>query len=89
MAFREPLGSPLARVRRAGLGRERYSWDGRSTSPPRGPRGLHGYAVVLLAAVLVCLAFDAYDVVRLLRGERFVLGSAEAARQGASRQTLS
>ncbi len=46
---------------------------------------LFWYSLVLLASVLVCLAFDVYDVARWLRGERFVLGSAEAFRAGASK----
>lgn len=55
---------------------------------PETHGNLYGYALVLLATVLVCLAADAYDALRWLRGERFVLGTAEAARRGASRQTL-
>lgn len=49
---------------------------------------LLAWAVLLAASVAVCLAFDAFDVVRWLRGERFLLGSPEAARAGASRLTL-
>lgn len=44
-----------------------------------------GYAALLLASVTICLAFDAADVVRWLRGERYVLGSPEAVRRGASK----
>jgi hypothetical protein len=49
---------------------------------------LLAYAVVLLVTVGICLAFDAWDVVRWLRGERFVLGSRAAYEAGASRYTL-
>ncbi|MDZ4863799.1 MAG: hypothetical protein SGJ01_10355 [Gemmatimonadota bacterium] len=46
---------------------------------------LAGYLYILLACLTVCLALDAWDVVRYLRGERYVLGSPEAVRRGASR----
>ncbi len=36
------------------------------------------------ATLAICLALDAWDVVRWLRGERFVLGTKEAHRAGAS-----
>jgi hypothetical protein len=45
------------------------------------------YVVVLLDALVVCLTFDVYDVYRYARGERFVMGSREAAAAGASRLT--
>lgn len=45
---------------------------------------LFGYVVVLLATLVVCLAFDFYDLARWLRGERFAMGSPEACRAGAS-----
>jgi hypothetical protein len=44
-----------------------------------------GYLSVLLVCLIVCLSLDAWDVVRFLRGERYVLGSDEAVRLGASR----
>lgn len=46
---------------------------------------LFGYALLVLAAVGVCLTFDLYDLARWIRGERFVMGSEEAYRAGASR----
>lgn len=54
---------------------------------PGGDPALFAWALVLGAATAVCLAFDAFDVVRWIRGERFVLGTPEAARAGASRLT--
>lgn len=51
-----------------------------STSP-----ALATYLYVLLACLLVCLALDTWDVIRYLRGERYVLGSPEAVRLRASR----
>lgn len=42
------------------------------------------YLITLTAAVGVCLALDVLDVVRWLRGERYVLGSPAAAEAGAS-----
>lgn len=50
---------------------------------------LYPWVLILLVTVMACLAFDVYDVVRWIRGERFVLGSPEAARRGASKRTLS
>lgn len=47
-----------------------------------------GYVVVLLATTLVCLALDVYDLSRWIRGERYVMGSAEAVAAGASLPTL-
>lgn len=47
---------------------------------------LFTYVLLVLVTVGVCLAFDAYDVVRWIRGERFVMGSEEAHRAGASRR---
>lgn len=44
-----------------------------------------GYLYLLLACLVVCLSLDAWDMVRYLRGERYVLGSPEAVRVGASR----
>jgi hypothetical protein len=65
--------------------------DLRLTTDWAGPRlqwgtepGLFAWAVVLWASVAVCLGFDVFDLVRWLRGQRFVLGSAEAVRAGAS-----
>jgi hypothetical protein len=55
---------------------------------PAADPGLFAYVVVLLASVGVCLAFDVWDVVRWMRGERFVLGSRAAHEAGASRYTL-
>lgn len=49
---------------------------------------LFAYALLLLAVLLPCLALDAWDVQRWLAGQRFVLGSEEAWRRGASRRTL-
>ncbi len=43
------------------------------------------YLHFLLACLVVCLSLDAWDVVRYVRGERYVLGSLEAVRAGASR----
>lgn len=48
------------------------------------PGPLFLYMLVLTFVVDVCLAFDAFDVWRWSRGERFRLGSASAARVGAS-----
>lgn len=45
---------------------------------------LFTYLVGVLVATTVCLAADAYDIWRWVKGERFVLGSPEAARAGAS-----
>jgi hypothetical protein len=46
---------------------------------------LAGYLCLLLACLIVCLSLDAWDVNRYRRGERYVLGSPEAVRLGASR----
>ncbi len=46
---------------------------------------LAGYLYLLLACLVVCLSLDAWDVVRYVRGERYVLGSPDAVRAGASR----
>jgi len=54
-----------------------------ATSP-----ALAAYLWVLVVAITLCLLWDAYDVVRYLRGQRFVLGSAAAAAAGASSRTL-
>jgi hypothetical protein len=63
----------------------------RLSSDHLGPRlqpdsgALYAYALLLTGAVAICLAFDAFDVWRWLRGERFRLGSAAAALAGASK----
>ncbi len=44
-----------------------------------------GYLYLLLACLVVCLSLDAWDAVRYVRGERYVLGSRDAVRAGASR----
>lgn len=49
---------------------------------------LLGYVAMLLGCIAVCLAFDYYDVVRWLRGERYLMGDEEAYRSGASRRAL-
>jgi len=49
---------------------------------------LYTYTVVLLAAVVISLGFDAYDCLRWWRGERFRLGSKNAAASGASIMSL-
>jgi hypothetical protein len=46
---------------------------------------IFGYVSVLISAVIVCLVFDVYDAYRWIRGERYVMGSKEAAERGASR----
>lgn len=56
--------------------------------PQLGPAGsllLFAYVVLVLVTVGVCLAFDANDLVRWIRGERYVMGSEEAYEAGASR----
>jgi hypothetical protein len=45
---------------------------------------LFAWALVLWITLVVCLAFDVVDVVRWLRGERYILGSEEAVAKGAS-----
>jgi hypothetical protein len=67
----------------------------RLESSAAGPRvdasaepALFTYVCLLLASVGICLALDAWDVVRWMRGERFVLGSREAFDAGASARTL-
>lgn len=52
---------------------------------PAAEPALFVWAVLLGASLSVCLALDAWDVVRWLRGERYVLGTREAYRAGASR----
>ncbi len=47
-------------------------------------RGLFWYVVIVIATVGVCLVFDVYDVIRWFRGERYIMGSEEAFRAGAS-----
>lgn len=43
-----------------------------------------GYLYLLVVCVAVCLSLDVWDLVRYRRGERYVLGSPEAVRLGAS-----
>lgn len=43
-----------------------------------------GYLALLVICLVVCLSLDAWDVVRYRRGERYVFGSPEAVRLGAS-----
>lgn len=45
---------------------------------------LFTWALTLWVTVAVCLAFDAIDVFRWFRGERYILGSEAAAAAGAS-----
>lgn len=52
---------------------------------PAADPGLFAYVLLLAGVVSVCLAFDLYDVLRWVRGERYVMGSAEAVEAGASR----
>lgn len=51
---------------------------------PGADPALFAWAVVLAATLAICLAFDAWDVVRWRRGERFILGTEAAHRAGAS-----
>jgi hypothetical protein len=46
------------------------------------------YLSVLAAALIFCLFFDYYDSIRWLRGERYLIGSQEAAARGASKATF-
>jgi hypothetical protein len=46
---------------------------------------LASYLYLLLASLVVCLSLDLWDLVRYLRGERYVLGAPEAVHHGASR----
>lgn len=46
---------------------------------------LAGYLYLLLTCLVVCLSLDAWDVIRYVRGERYVLGSPDAVRADASR----
>ncbi len=46
---------------------------------------IYAYLWSVLATTVACLTMDAFDVWRWLRGERYVLGSPEAVRAGASR----
>ena len=50
-----------------------------------GQPWLFTWTATLVATLAICLIFDAYDVVRWFRGERFVLGSQAAFRAGASK----
>lgn len=63
----------------------------RLVSDLAGPRlrvedqpALTGYAALLATVTLMCLAFDAIDVLRFWRGERYVMGSPDAVRARAS-----
>ncbi len=65
--------------------------DLRLVSDIAGPRidpvsepALFAWALVLGMSLAICLALDAWDVVRWLRGERYVLGTIEAHGAGAS-----
>ncbi len=60
----------------SGLAGPQLTW---SSNPHR-----FAYVALLLSAVLVCLALDAYDLYRWLRGERYIMGSAVAVAAGAS-----
>lgn len=42
------------------------------------------YLYVLLTCLIFCLSLDTWDVIRYIRGERYVLGSPEAVRHRAS-----
>lgn len=57
---------------------------GSQLEPTESPQ-LFAYVVLALVTVGVCLAFDAYDLVRWIRVERYVMGSEEAYEAGASR----
>lgn len=63
----------------------------RVSSDAVGPRltaeaspALFWYVMIVVTTVGVCLVFDVYDLVRWFRGERYVMGSEEAFRAGAS-----
>lgn len=45
---------------------------------------LYVYLMLLLLSVLICLAFDYYDVARWLKGEKYLIGSREAFEKKAS-----
>jgi hypothetical protein len=45
------------------------------------------WTVILIFSLTVCLIFDAYDVVRWYKGERYVLGTDAAFLAGASRRS--
>lgn len=51
---------------------------------PADDPALFGFALLVVVTVGVCLAFDLYDVLRWIRGERFVMGTPEAYEAGAS-----
>jgi hypothetical protein len=55
---------------------------------PDNDPAFFAYLIVLWAALAFCLFFDYFDLYRWLRGERFLLGSKEAAESGASKATL-
>lgn len=66
--------------------------DLRLVSDGAGPRidwaaepWLFAWALILGGSLGLCLMLDLWDVVRWLRGERFVLGTPEAHRAGASK----
>lgn len=52
---------------------------------PAAEPALFAWAAVLGASLAVCLALDAWDVMRWLRGERYVLGTRQAYMAGASK----
>ena len=45
---------------------------------------LFWYVMIVIATVGVCLALDVYDIIRWFRGEKYIIGSEEAFRAGAS-----
>lgn len=44
----------------------------------------HVYLLIMLLTLTICLVLDIFDVIRWFRGERYVLGSRDAHRLGAS-----
>jgi len=60
------------------------TWVGEKLSWVDSPL-LYGWTVTLVLCLAICLAFDAYDVVRWYRGERYVLGTKAAFSNGASK----
>lgn len=59
-----------------------------TTTSTRMDATFYGYLVTLTACLVVCLALDLIDVIRWINGERYVLGTEEAARSNASKLTL-
>ena len=51
---------------------------------PATQPALFAWALLLGVTLAICLALDAWDVVRWLRGERYILGTDQAYRAGAS-----